>query len=137
MKTTLILLLSVFIFSSCEKESGETPKLQDGTYSGRFILKNTDPAVNRADIVVATSVTINGDNYSSTAGPNRTPAGGSGKFIVKYPVINFAESHAWTTDFDHNLILSGEYTSEISGDSLFLSKKAGSNIYSYRLGKAK
>jgi hypothetical protein len=137
MKKSLILLLSIFVFSSCEKGPAETPQLQDGTYSGRFILKNTDPAVNAMTIVAATSITINGDTYSSTSGPNRTPAGGGGKFVVKYPIINFVDNHVWTADFDWNLILSGEYTSEISGDSLFLSKKAGFKTYSYRLGKAK
>jgi hypothetical protein len=137
MKKSLILLLSVFIFSSCEKDAGEELKLQDGTYSGKFILKNIDPGANTTDIVVATSITITGDNYTSTSGPNRTPAGGSGKFSVKSPIINFADKNVWTADFDWNLILSGDYTSEINGDSLFLSKKAGLKIYNYRLGRAK
>ncbi|HEY0054071.1 MAG TPA: hypothetical protein VGB63_01835 [Pedobacter sp.] len=137
MKKSVILLLSVLIFTSCEKELGEEPKLEDGTYAGKFILKNIDPAANTVDIVVTTSITINGDNYSSTSGPNKTPAGGSGKFSVKYPIVNFADKNVWTADFDWNLILSGVYTYKISGDSLFLSKKAGYNTYSYRLGRAK
>ncbi len=137
MKRLLILLLSGFLFTSCEKESVETLQIKDGTYTGTFTKVNNDPLAFALNVTAPTSVTINGDNYTSTGNPNRIPAGGSGKFTVNSSTINFSDKNIWTADFDWNLILSGEYKTEIKGDSLFLSKKSGYNLYSYRLGRAK
>ena len=132
MKQSLLFILSLLIFSSCEKDS---PALVlNGTYSGTFTLSNNDPLANSQNITTSTYITVKGDEYYSPSG--NILKGGQGKFTVNSGVITFRDTLLRPAIGDGNLILTGDYNYEIKADSLFLSKKSGYNSYSYRLGKA-
>src|SRR5699024_9165897 len=77
---------------------------------------------------------IEGDQYQSSANPDRIPAGGNGTYKKKGSTINFTDVNIWTADFDWNLILNGEYEFQQKGDQLILSAhKNEVGLYKYEL----
>ena len=116
-----------FAFSGCSKNDPEIAALT-GTYSGTFYYHS--PSTSSSNPV---AVTFSGNSYASTSNSNRIPAGGSGYFQVSNQQVQFKDINIWTADFDWGLILNGNYTSQIKGDSLILNKTNLSTSYQYRL----
>lgn len=124
-----LLLLFSFLFGSCKNDDILNV---EGTYSGRFIytvaISSSGPTISPA------SIHFENGTFRSGAGKNRIPAGGSGTFKVSGKQIEFADTNAWTADFDWRLILNGTYTYKIQSDSLFLTRHTNDgNKYEYRL----
>ena len=113
----------------------------NGTYTGEFYY--VEPGKSLEDKVAApASLTFSGENYTSQGGPERIPAGGSGRFdILKNKLVNFKDQNIWTANFDWGLILNGKYNYELKGDSLILTRYSEpcpncsmlTSLYQYRL----
>ncbi len=127
---TLLGLLT--LFNSCTDSDSELAPNLNGIYSGTFTVEYKDGKIFSNPV----SVQFEGENFLSSTGTNRFPAGGNGKFEVRSSTIEFVDKNFWTADFDWNLILSGTYAYKINGSKLTLS--AGKNdvgFYKYELNK--
>ncbi|MNS38540.1 hypothetical protein D3C72_707900 [compost metagenome] len=129
---TLIVFVAVVSFIACSKK--EENRVEEGSYSGDFKV-SYGSTVHTGK----TSLTIEGNRFSSTTGANRFPAGGSGSCTINLGKMAFADQNYWTADFDWGLILSGEYEYSFDGKNLNLKKEVkydgGSTIYEYKLKK--
>jgi len=133
MNKTILTLLLLVTLAGCKKND---PKPTfNGTYSGKFTFGTDKKNSTTKDA----EVNFSNNNYSSTLG--------SGTFTVqKNKVISFTDKNYYTADFDWNMILNYNYTYEIKGDSLILTKKfdpvtdpertlMANMFYQYRLKK--
>lgn len=125
-KAALFILLAAGL-SSCDET--EMAKLK-GSYSGTFIYHS--PEAPKSGPV---TVTFDGTNYTSTRNPDYIPAGGSGTFaFMEKNRVKFEDQNVWMANFDWNLILNGEYSYEVKGDSLFITRAHNEvKLYEYRL----
>ena len=111
------------VFTACRKE--ENTFLQ-GTFKGTLaVIPAKAYSLNPVQLV------LYGKNYECVTGR------GGGTFAIRgINRVEFKDIHAWTADFDWNLILSGTYDYKIKGDSLILTKDInGSGRYQYKLLK--
>ncbi len=83
-------------------------------------------------------LTLANTNFTVRKGPKL----GNGAFVVNdSKTVVFKDKNAWTADFDWNLILNGDYSYQVKGDSLILIKNLNAdpaantiyNYYQYRL----
>ncbi len=103
------MLLLLAGLAGCKKNN--TKPVFNGTYSGKF---THGMEKNRA--TTDSEINFSGNSYTSTLG--------SGTFTVqKNNVISFEDKNFYTTEFDWNMILKQDYTYQIKGDSLILTKK--------------
>lgn len=126
-------LLSFFLFS-CKKDENN-PQL-NGEYVGTF-----RTLVQGKLVMTDFNVSLIGDKFKVTKGNQM----GSGLYETHTNnQAVFKDQNIWTADFNWNLILTGNYTYQVKGDSLILTKnlKAGGplelieyNYYQYRLKK--
>jgi hypothetical protein len=130
-RSILVFLVIASLLVSCDKDKITS---LSGTYSGRFIYTNPVSSVAPRPSGIV-SVSFTGNNYSSTGNKNKIPAGGSGTFEIINPnKVRFHDVNIWTAEFDWGLVLSGDYTCKMKGDSLFMTKHSQSQIiYEYRL----
>lgn len=128
----LVVIVAVVSFAACNKKDDKA--LEEGSYTGDFKV-SYGTTVHSGK----TSLTIEGNRFSSTAGESRFPAGGSGVCNKKNDKIVFSDQNFWTADFDWGLILSGEYEYSFDGSNLHLKKEmkhdGGSTVYEYHLKK--
>ena len=113
---SIMIFLIVIGISGCVNDNS-TIILENGTYEG--------------------TISFEGNNYSSSAGPNRYPAGGNGTFELSGDLVEFSDVNIWTADFDWGLILSGTYViTETNTYIEFLkNQNLGEGFYRYRLKK--
>ncbi|KAA8484421.1 hypothetical protein BDE36_1593 [Arcticibacter tournemirensis] len=127
-KACLLIFFS-FLINSCKRDGVFNP---EGTYKGRFIY--TIAISSSGPTIAPASIRFENETFTSTAGQNRIPAGGSGTFKINGRQIEFADTNAWTADFNWALILSGKYAYKTRADSLFLTRRTNDgNTYEYRL----
>lgn len=130
---SIMIFLVVVGITSCDNDDEISSTILDGTYEGTFTVGYADGQT------FSNPVTINFDsnNYSSSAGPNRYPAGGNGKFKLSGDLVEFSDVNIWTADFDWGLILSGTYTiTETKTYIEFLkNQNSGEGFYRYRIEK--
>ncbi|PIB27563.1 hypothetical protein BFP77_11790 [Maribacter sp. 4U21] len=129
-----LILLVVSAALSCDKGDTENSVvLQNGTYEGTFTVVYDDTTTFSNPVTVI----IDGKEFSSSAGPNRFPAGGNGEYEITGNIIEFNDANIWTADFDWGLILSGNYQIRETVDYIeFLKQQnAGEGFYRYRLKK--
>ena len=126
MKHLIYISVLALTLHACKKENNAIDF--QGTYSGTFkISANSDP--------VPTEFTLTSPNFTVNKGIKL----GSGTFKVENKmIISFADTNVWTAEFDHNILLSGNYRYEALGDSLILTKiltnpDDGKARYQYRL----
>lgn len=91
--------------SSCSGDETMTAIELNGEYSGTFTVKYESVDIFSEPVIV----TFSGDEYVSSVGPNRFPAGGNGTFELKENSVEFKDRNIWTADFDWGLIFSGTY----------------------------
>lgn len=120
MKKYLLIVFAFLIISSGCKKSNKQPVLANGTYSG--VIKLTS-SVYKMPTNIPISISFNNGKFVVVPDPTRKPATGSGNYSSKDGIANFTDSNVYTADFDWNLILNGEYTMEISGNNLTLTKQ--------------
>ena len=120
--TGLILFFSILLFfASCSDKLNLN--LLNGNYTGHYY--HAGPGeTNIIKSQNTISVSISGKEYTSTGQASRMPAGGAGEFnLIDRTEANFSDKHAWTADFDWNLILNGRFIYELKNDSLILTRK--------------
>lgn len=137
------LLALLTIVTACKKND---QKFIVGKYEGnyyRFIIHQSKPGVGDKPVSVEF---LSGDTYTSEGTANRMPAGGSGTYQVgKGGMINFTDKNVWTTDFDSNTILNGQFKYQVKADSLILTRYFPpcpncdyiAAVYQYRLKRVK
>jgi len=123
-------VLSIFIILSfilgCETE---TPKIEEGTYTGTFTVFYSSGIESGT-----TTIVLKDSEYSCSGNSDRIPAGGSGTYSSENGKITFVDKNFWTAEFDWNLILSGEYNYSIDGNELLITaEKSDIGRYEYRL----
>lgn len=131
----LSIICGVFLLMafSCEEPTSSRPS--SGIYEGTFyyIASNGQQYNNAVEVRLSEYST-----YSSSAGSNRVPAGGNGRYqYLEGNYILFRDENIWTADFDWGLILSGEYRYTFDGENLTLVKsgQSGNTNYRYELRK--
>lgn len=128
----VLLLTFLMLFNGCADKQVEPPASLDGVYQGTFTVEYSDGQV------LSNSVTVDimANEYSSSSGSGRIPAGGSGTFEIRGDSIQFSDQNMWTADFDWNLILNGTYKYSSNGKELVLSAdKNQVGTYRYQLRK--
>lgn len=127
-----IFIVLLMVFSNCDNKS-ENLAIQEGTYDGVFTVayENQEPISNEV------TLSFSNGKYSSSAGPNRIPAGGEGTYSITKDSITFNDQNIWTADFDWGLILNGVYKLNVDGNSIELIKnqKSSDGFYKYELSK--
>lgn len=118
-KYLLIITAFLIILSGCKKSTTQ-PIIANGTYSG--VIK-VSSSVYKLPTTIPISISFNNEKFAVIPDPTRKPATGSGTYSSKDGTANFTDSNVYTADFDWNLILNGEYTIEISGNNLMLTKQ--------------
>jgi major membrane immunogen (membrane-anchored lipoprotein) len=118
------------LFMSCSKDNSDTP-ISEGKYKGTFsVTYKSGKQSGRTTLV------LENGRYSCTGNPDRIPAGGSGTYSFEEGKITFTDENPWTTDFDGNLILEGQYDYQYNGKNLKISAdKNGVGHYEYNLVK--
>jgi len=131
MRNLLYLFILSLCFLSCKKDNS-TQQLS-GDYSGTF----RTLAQGKLMLTQAFDVSLTEDRFKVTKGFKM----GSGSYqIGSNNQAVFQDENPWTADFNWNLLLSGNYTYQIKGDSLILTKifePSGSLASQYRLKKIK
>ncbi|MDJ0646387.1 MAG: hypothetical protein QNJ57_10435 [Flavobacteriaceae bacterium] len=128
----LALLGTIILFVGCNEDDNVPTLDLNGSYNGTFTVEYNDGRVFSNPVVVE----FNGENFSSSTGIDRFPAGGNGKFEIQGRSVKFVDENIWTADFDWNLILNGTYIYTSYGNDLVLSAdKNGLGIYKYELKK--
>ncbi len=130
----IVLATSILLTVACKKPS-TSAAISSGTYSGRFIYRSQNMAYQYKEAAV--TITLAGQNYSSTGHSDYFPAGGTGTYAISDTArITFNDTGAHTANFDWNLILNGDYAYHYEGDSLVISKNITSLAsYEYRIKK--
>jgi len=120
MRAMLILMTTLCTFLGC-KENNASMTL-NGTYAGKFTY-----GISGSMISTDSKVTLSGNNYNSTLG--------SGTYeVLNNHTVQFQDVNFWTADFDWNTILNRDYSYDLKGDSLILTKQVDAAIiYEYRL----
>lgn len=130
MKISVFLMLFVLVaFSSCKKENEQ---ILQGTFKGTFI--RSAPAI---DYVPSNVTLIFGKTtFSGSSDTPKYPAICSGTWkLENNNKITFDNGCAWTADFDHTLILDGEFEYEWKGKTLYMRKMHGQISDGYQLQK--
>ncbi len=124
------LLISI---SSCNDDEMMSDIELNGEYSGTFTVKYESGEIFSEPV----TVTFSANQYVSSIGPNRFPAGGNGTFEVKENSIEFKDKNIWTADFDWGLILGGTYDLKKNGVVIELYKRQNNadGYYKYELSK--
>ena len=123
----LILILAI-AFVSCKKEYDQ--QLQ-GHYTGIF----GRSAPNIRTMPSKVSLTLDEKSFTGSSEFPKYPAICSGSWKADNKKIKFANGCFWTAEFDHTLILNGEYNYEWKGDTLYISIKNGETTDVYKLQK--
>ena len=132
-----IITLTILLFG-CNKEAvkideqqKEDLKIFNGTYTGIFTVQYS--TTTKTGTV---RLELNNGKHTCSGNNDRIPAGGSGTFSTRNGIITFKDNMAWSADFDHNLVLHGEYKYSFDGKKLIISA-AKNNVgqYEYKLDK--
>jgi len=120
MKSLYIVILALLIaLSSCEKAKNTTTAIPDGTYFGTFQRTGPDADGQIANV----SLTFHSGVWFGESDLEKYPALCRGTYKVDGNKLIFINECAWTAEFDWSLILSGEYSFVLEGDSLTFSKE--------------
>ncbi|WP_421869827.1 hypothetical protein [Marinoscillum sp.] len=98
------MMLLIVLATGCSED--EMVKLESGVYSGSFTAMYD---VDKSPLIHDVSITIDGNRFTCSSGPQYIPAGGSGTFQVEGNEITFVDENVWTANFDWGLILNGTY----------------------------
>lgn len=129
-KITLLftILSAALLFSGCEKFNCH--EMEEGSYTGTFKVTYGSEVKTGT-----TTVKLKDSEYTCSASADRYPAGGSGTYKMKKGKITFNDKNSWTSDFDGNLILRGEYEYERDGNKLRIWSDNSVGQYEYDLKK--
>ncbi|UKT62347.1 hypothetical protein [Pedobacter mucosus] len=120
MKTSIYLFLFTIAFLLSCKKSNSTIDIKDGNYSGILkVTTNIKPAATTYPIFIS----FNQGKFLINPDLTRKPVGGSGTYSTDNSIVSFIDTNVYTADFDWNLILTGEYDIDSSGDDLTLTKR--------------
>ncbi|MFA6947037.1 MAG: hypothetical protein WC220_14160 [Pedobacter sp.] len=123
MKQTGLLLLFTILLSSVSCSDKLNLNLLDGNYTGHYYHAGPgETKIIKSQNTI--SVSLSGKEYTSSGEASRIPAGGAGELnLIDKEEANFTDKHAWTADFNWNLILNGRFIYELKNDSLILTRK--------------
>ncbi|RDC56478.1 hypothetical protein DU508_12875 [Pedobacter chinensis] len=120
MKNHLLILIMLFTFTAGCKKPSKDAIISNGNYSGIFKVNVPDVSTPKTYLIF---ISFENGKFNIVPDLTRKPIGGSGTYSINGNIASFVDKNFWTADFDWNLILSGEYTIEINGDNLTLTKR--------------
>jgi hypothetical protein len=122
MRLIVCILTLCILWSACKKENNNDDALRipEGAYAGTFTRTGMSTA----------HVTINfGQNaYDGESDTDKYPAICHGSFNLSGNLIVFADSCAWTANFDWSLILNGTYSISFQDDGIIRIWRTSGNI---------
>lgn len=128
MKQLFFLLIAVAVSIVSCKKNDAAGGIKESTYSGTF-----QRQVSGSGPVASVSINFNGGKWNGQSDRTRYPALCSGTYTQPTAnLIRFENDCVWTAEFDHTLILSGDYELKIAGDSMTFVKNyngAAKDIY--------
>ncbi|MEO8773844.1 MAG: hypothetical protein ABI371_05895 [Gelidibacter sp.] len=128
----LFFLMATFAFASCDNDDGIHQDLS-GEYVGTFTVEYLRGEIFTNPVTVIFS---DKNNYKSSGNSDYIPAGGSGTYDQRNSIISFSDINLWTSNFDPNLILGGEYEYSFKGNVLAISDiRSDIGTYTYMLTK--
>jgi hypothetical protein len=134
-KHTLLIALAALTLG-CKKNNYTDPTLPGNMYNGQLVADEKPDAFKTGPITIPVSVNFSGSNYNSALlAPANFAAAAKGSFKLTAGSIQLTDSLAHPANFDWNLILTGKYAYTLKGDSLIMTRIAGTNTYSYNLKK--
>lgn len=121
----LLMVSSIGCKKDKETTGGPDPITEKTTFKGTFQRNTTVEGPK-----VAVSLELGPDHFSNKGGnyPNRYPVIGQGKVETGADHITFADSLAYTADFDWSLILQGRFQVSLEGDSIVFSRDYGNQV---------
>ncbi|HSM48170.1 MAG TPA: hypothetical protein VK872_10180 [Draconibacterium sp.] len=120
----------------CKYDNFPVLHIPDGTYTGTF---QRELVWSKSDTAQVT-LTFSSNNWYGESDKVKYPALCNGTYSIDGNKINFNSGCAWSAEFDWSLILSGEYTLTITGNTIEFSRdyrSATSDTYvdKYKLTK--
>lgn len=117
MKTKIFLLLTLAItIIGCDNDDDITETNVDGNYIGVF-----ERAGNTSDV----ELNLNNGTWTGESETEKFPALCNGNYSISENIITFENACAWTADFDWTLILNDEWSYNLNGNTLVLTKANG------------
>jgi hypothetical protein len=117
-QTLIVLVITIFGFSSCEKPVISKIVIPDGTYYGTFQRNLNTGEGEKANI----SITFAAGKWIGQSDMLNYPALCHGTYKISDDILIFENECAFTANFDWSLILSGEYNFTLIEDSLIIYK---------------
>ena len=108
-----LLFLVLLISTGCDRDPFETISTANlrGEYVGTF---------ERNGETANVELQFNNRQYTGSSEVQKFPAICKGEYTLKSNVIVFSNICPWTAEFDWTLILDGEWSYDLSGDTLIL-----------------
>jgi hypothetical protein len=131
------IICSVFLFiMGCKSENFPVMDIPDGTYTGTFQRELVWSKSDKAQV----TITFSSNTWHGASDKVKYPALCNGTYSIEGNKIIFNNGCFWTAEFDWSLILSGEYTLAIKGNTIefsrdYRSATADTYIDRYRLTK--
>lgn len=127
---------ALLILMGCKYDNFPVLHIPDGTYTGTF---QRELVWSKSDTAQVT-LTFSSNNWYGESDKVKYPALCNGTYSIDGNKINFNSGCAWSAEFDWSLILSGEYTLTITGNTIEFSRdyrSATSDTYvdKYKLTK--
>lgn len=119
----LMSVVLLVLFAGCDKET--MTAIPNGKYIGTFI--RTTPDARFAPSKV--TLTIDNNKFSGTSETPRYPAICSGSLKVDGNKLTVNNDCMFTADFDWSYIFQGDYTIELSGNQLKITRSYPNSVY--------
>jgi hypothetical protein len=109
-----IIVTIILTINGCESKHNAPDKIPDGIYTGTF---QRQQAFGGGEIVQVT-ITFTSNTWTGQSSFQKYPALCHGTYKLDNQKITFTNDCIWTAEFDHSLILSGEFEFELINNQL-------------------
>ena len=114
MNSKILILIGILITTfACNNNDDDSQSNIEGVYTGIF---------ERNGNTFNVDLTFTNDSWTGESEIAKSPALCSGTYSISGNLITFENACAWTAEFDHSLILGGEWNFSLNGNTLILTK---------------
>lgn len=118
MKYSIVVIFSTLLALGACNKSNSIATIPNGTYSGTFQRLNSNGGQ-----ISNVTITFNNGTWTGQSQFPKYPALCNGTYTVKNGMVDFANSCAWTAEFDWSLILSNKYQYNYSNNILMMKRE--------------
>jgi len=117
----LLLIIGTIIMTNigCESKHSAPDKIPDGMYTGTFQRQHPFGGGEIAQI----TITFTSNTWTGQSSFQKYPALCHGTYKLDNQKITFTNDCIWTAEFDHSLILSGEFEFELINNKLTIIRR--------------